>query len=55
MCRRLDGRGTKRNSCSVVVVGLIGEKMFTSGRKCNVFHKIAQYYANAGNPDRQHV
>ena len=33
------------------IVGWIGEKMFTSGRKCNFFHKIAQYDANAGNPD----
>ena len=37
----------------VPIVGQIGEKMFTSGRKCNFFHKIAQYDANAGNPDRQ--
>ena len=36
------------------IVGRIGEKMFTSGRKCNFFHIIAQYDANAGNPDRQH-
>ena len=36
------------------IVGRIGEKMLTSGRKCNFFHKIAQYDANAGNPDRQH-
>ena len=36
------------------IVGQIGEKMFTSGRKCTFFHKISQYDANAGNPDRQH-
>ena len=36
-----------------VLVGRICEKMFTFGRKCNFFHKIAQYYANAGNSDRQ--
>ena len=28
------------------VVGRIGENMFTSGRKCNFFHVIAQYDAN---------
>ena len=31
------------------LVGRIGETMFTFGRKWNCFHKIAQYYANAGN------
>ena len=36
---------------TVEIVGRIGEKMFTSGRKCDFFHKIAQYYANAGNPE----
>ena len=33
------------------IVGPIGEKMFTIGSKCNFFHKISQYDANAGNPD----
>ena len=38
----------------IAIVGRIGEKMFTSGRMCTFFHEIAQYYANAGNPDRQY-
>ena len=44
----------KQVGCEEDIVGQIGEKMFTSGRKCNFFHKIAQFDANAGNPDRQH-